>query len=91
MRKFQTKTVSVSVKQKLAGLKTFLVASGEWFFFLYSTQLPKLSPDIIGSITGMAIKSIFSNLFLTKYSLSEMTPETITVNPRAIVAIGNYK
>ena len=58
---------------------------------LYSTQLPKLSPDIIGSITGMAIKSIFSNLFLTKYSLSEMTPETITVNPRAIVAIGNYK
>ena len=42
-------------------------------------------PDII----GMAIKSFFSNFFLTKYNLSEMTPETITVNPSAMVAIGN--
>ena len=42
-------------------------------------------PDII----GMTIKSIFSNFFLTKYNLSDMTPVTITVNPSAMVAIGN--
>ena len=40
-------------------------------------------------IRGIAIKSIFSKFFLTKYNLSEMTPETITVNPSAMVAIGN--